>query len=387
MSKQTSIKSYKLKNNETRYMFQIYIGVDPLTGKEQSTTRRGFKTKKEAKDALVALKVEIKNGTFKKRAIETYQDLYDIWVNDYENTVQDSTFLKTTRIFNNHILPTMGNYKIDKIDVETCQKHVNQWAKELKRFNMVKAYAAKVLKFAMKRGYIQINPFDLVEIPIVKKQVSLEEDEEDDGNFYTREQLVELLNSFEQEGNLKRYAFFHLLSFSGMRKSEAFALMWKDINFVNNEIRITKAVARGKQGLYLGPTKNGLPRTIKLDNTTMQLLKDWKKQQAKKHLQLGLNTMQKNQLVFPSTKNALHEPNKTYRWLKHVLEKYKLEAITTHGLRHTHCSLLFEAGATIKEVQYRLGHKDVKTTLEVYTHVTKKAKAETIDKFEKYLTE
>ncbi|WP_255507989.1 site-specific integrase [Lysinibacillus sp. BW-2-10] len=384
MSKQPTIKSYKLKNNETRYMFHIYIGVDPLTGKEQSTTRRGFKTKKEAKDALVALQVEIKNGTFKKQQFETYQDIYNMWVNHYETTVQDSTFLKTTRIFNNHILPAMGQYKVDKIDVVICQKHVDQWAKELKRFNMVKAYAAKVLKFAMKRGYISTNPFDLVEIPIVKKQMSLEEEENE--NFYTREQLVQLLDCFRQEDNLRRYAFFHLLSFSGMRKSEAFALMWKDINFVNDEIRINKAVARGKQGLYLGPTKNGLPRTIKLDATTMQLLKDWKKQQVKEYLQYGYNTMKKNQLVFPNTNNDLHEPNKTYRWLKLILDKYNLESITTHGLRHTHCSLLFEAGATIKEVQYRLGHKDVKTTLDVYAHVTKKAKAETIDKFEKYLS-
>ena len=46
--------------------------------------------------------------------------------------------------------------------------------------------------------------------------------------------------------------------------------------------------------------------------------------------------------------------------------------ITAHGLCHTHCSLLFEAGASIKEVQFRLGHRDVKTTLDVYAHVTKK---------------
>ncbi|TQR14758.1 site-specific integrase [Psychrobacillus soli] len=384
MSKQKTIKSYKLKNNETRYMFHLYVGVDPLTGKEQNTTRRGFKTSKEAKDALAALKVQINNGTYKKNAVETYKDCYDMWINHYENTVQDSTFLKTKRLFINHILPLMGHYIIDRIDVATCQKHVDQWAKKLKRFNMVKAYASKILKFAMQRGYIQTNPFDLVEIPIVKKQVSFEEDEAE--NFYTREQLVELLNCFKQEGDLRKYAFFHLLSFSGMRKSEGFALMWKDINFLDNEIRINKAVARGEQGLYLGPTKNGLSRTIKMDTKTMQLLKDWKKEQAKKYLQLGFNTMKQNQLVFPNTHNDLHEPNKTYRWLKHVLDKYKLEPITTHGFRHTHCSLLFDAGATIKEVQVRLGHTDVKTTLDVYTHVTKKAKAETIDKFEKYLS-
>nr|WP_255512461.1 tyrosine-type recombinase/integrase [Kurthia sp. Dielmo] len=61
--------------------------------------------------------------------------------------------------------------------------------------------------------------------------------------------------------------------------------------------------------------------------------------------------------------------------------------MTAHGLRHTHCSLLFEAGASIKEVQFRLGHRDVKTTLDIYTHVTKKAKSETINKFTNFLND
>lgn len=131
--------------------------------------------------------------------------------------------------------------------------------------------------------------------------------------------------------------------------------------------------------------KNGLSRTITMDNKTMDLLKLWKREQAEKYLELGFNTTKKNQLVFPNKKNDLHEPNKTYPWLKRVLDKYDLEPIATHGLRHTHCSLLFEAGATIKEVQVRLGHRDVKTTLDIYTHVTKQAQAGTIEKFDNYV--
>lgn len=248
---------------------------------------------------------------------------------------------------------------------------------------MVKSYAAAVLTFAIRRGLIDKNPFDLVEVPIVKKKISFEEDEND--NFYTREQLIELLNCFEKENNLRRYAFFHLLAYSDMRKGEGFGLMWRDVDFVHNEIRINKAVARGEEGLYLGPTKNGTSRTIKMDTKTMDLLKLWKRVQAEKYADRGFNTLKKNQLVFPNEKNDLHEPNKTYPWLKRVLDKYQLEPITTHGLRHTHCSLLFEAEATPKEVQYRLGHNDIKTTFDVYTHVTEKAKASTIEKFNSYL--
>lgn len=68
-----------------------------------------------------------------------------------------------------------------------------------------------------------------------------------------------------------------------------------------------------------------------------------------------------------------------------VQNKYQLTRVSPHGLRHSHCFLLFEAGVSIKEVQDCLGHSDVKTALDIYTHVMKKAKDGTIQKFVDYL--
>jgi len=78
-------------------------------------------------------------------------------------------------------------------------------------------------------------------------------------------------------------------------------------------------------------------------------------------------------------------PTETRKWILLVQNKFKLGTITTHGLRHTHCSLLFEAGAVLKEVQVRLGHSDVKTTMDIYTQVTQKTKEEAIQKFASYI--
>ena len=58
---------------------------------------------------------------------------------------------------------------------------------------------------------------------------------------------------------------------------------------------------------------------------------------------------------------------KTRKWILHLQNKYKLGTITTHGLRHTQCSLLFEAGASYKEVQDCLEHADVQTTIHLRT--------------------
>ncbi|MEG0259124.1 MAG: site-specific integrase, partial [Lysinibacillus sp.] len=205
-------------------------------------------------------------------------------------------------------------------------------------------------------------------------------------NFYTREQLIQFLSCLEQESNYKAYALFHLLAYSGMRKGEALALTWDDLNFTTNDLRINKALSRGKDNrLYVKSTKTGVARMIKMEPKTMAILKEWKKKQKQDYLMLGFNTMQPKQLVFSNECNEYLQPTKTRKWIVHVQNKYNLGTITTHGLRHTHCSLLFEAGVSLKEVQDRLGHSDIQTTMNIYAHVTKEAKEEAILKFANYI--
>lgn len=379
-----SIESYTLSNGQKRYRFKVYIGIDPLTGKEKRTTRSNFKTIKEAELALARLKIEIANGQYKKVQAETYREVYELWVKVYEKTVEESTFVKTTGIFRNHILPTMGAYKIDKINVDICQRHVDGWIEKLVNGDKTKNYASLVMRFAIKRGYIKTNPFDLVDLPRKRKKISTKRETE---NFYTKEQLRQFLEYAEQHPNYKIYAFFRLLAYSGMRKGEALALTWTDINFKDNEISINKAIGQGiSQKLYIKATKTNTDRTIKMDEATMVILKEWKKKQQQAYLTLGYNTLQKEQLVFSNTKNSFIQPTKTNDWLRSIIGKSNLPPITTHGFRHTHCSLLFEADATIKSVQDRLGHSDVKTTMDVYAHVTASAKEDAIQKFKNYMS-
>ena len=380
-----AIEDYKLKNGQKRYMFQLYVGVDPLTGKEKRTTRRGFKTKKEAQLALSRLQLEIDNGTFRKTIAETYQDVYVLWIEQYKNSVAESTFIRVERIFRRHVLPALGKYKIDKITVDVCQKHVNEWFIEFQRYDFIKRYASRVFYFAMKRGFIQNNPMKLVEMP--KRIIDPIEDEEENEKFYNKEQLIQFLNFLEQGKNYKAFTLFRLLAFSGMRRGEALALTWNDINFKNNEIRINKTLTRGENGrLYVKTTKTKKSiRTIRMDEKTIDILDEWRKRQKQDYFKLGYNTLQPNQLIFNNKNNEYIQLAIPQKWMLQVQNKYELEKISPHGLRHTHCSLLFEAGASIKEVQERLGHSNIQTTMNIYAHVTKQAEDEAIQRFAQYL--
>jgi integrase len=100
----------------------------------------------------------------------------------------------------------------------------------------------------------------------------------------------------------------------------------------------------------------------------------------------GLMNINKNKLVFTrecGSSLRLPYPNDK---LRSIIKKYNLHPITIHGLRHTHASLLFRAGANIKEVQERLGHSDIQMTMTIYTHVTDTLKEQTAQKFQKYLS-
>ena len=90
-------------------------------------------------------------------------------------------------------------------------------------------------------------------------------------------------------------------------------------------------------------------------------------------------------MIFASSKNSYKSLDQPWKWLSKIIRANKLKKITVHGFRHSHASALFSAGASIKEVQERLGHEDVQTTMNVYTHVTAKQNKNAVDKLSSYL--
>lgn len=114
-----------------------------------------------------------------------------------------------------------------------------------------------------------------------------------------------------------------------------------------------------------------------LDEESLSLLKDWVEMQRLELSKARLKVKPDNkQLLFQNIHNELMHPSKTSRWIRDVQRKHNLREISTHGLRHTHCSLLFESGFfTPAQVMERLGHTDLETTMKIYTHVTRQSLA------------
>lgn len=373
-------KQYKLKDGTKKWLFKAYIGIDDVTGKQVTTTRRGFNTRKEAAAAEIRMQHEIMENGFNKTKITTFGELYELWIEQYRLTVKPSTIAIAVRYAKNHILPIFGNVRLDKLTVSFCQKAVNQWYKSYKQYPYMRKQTAQILKYGISMELIDSNPMAKTTLPRKKE-------EEKKTNFFTKEELNTFLQIAEKVTSYKMFCFFRLLAYTGMRKSEGLGLQWNDIDFEEGTLSIGRTIALDEhdQTVIQEPkTKNSI-RKISIDQITMSILKTWKIKQKEIYLQLGYNVSGKKQFVFTNKSNGVYYPQAVNDWLYHINSKTSLTKVTPHGFRHTHCSLLFEAGASIQEVQERLGHKDIMTTMNIYAHVTEKTIKKTGEKFAEYM--
>lgn len=371
-----------------------YLGTVEATGEQLEFNKRGFKTKKEAQAAYARAKHSFYNGDYEKNKTKnlTFNQVYQEWYEQYKLDVKESSARTCGDFFRLYILPALGKYRIDKISKSMLQNLVNKLHKQMQSYRQVYNYAKTVMVYAYNQEYIKDNVTDRVQVPkkVLKKDttpVGGATPVRKEGNFYTRTELQEFLSHLEDYKGNQWYIFFRLLAFSGMRKGEAMALTWKDINFKEKTLSIDKTLARGKNNdmIIQTPKTKKSERTISLDEKTIEVLKSWKHEQAEYLIGFGFNALDPKQLVFCKLKsNTPHHLSRPMAILNEVCFKNQLKGITVHGFRHTHASLLFEAGVPMKDVKERLGHSNISTTMDIYTHVTSESKNQSAELFAKY---
>lgn len=384
-----SIISYTLKDGTKRYRYSMYGGLDPQTGKAKHLSKRGFKTQKEATLAASRMELAISQGDVQRENNILFKTVYEQWYQQYINTVRESTWARTAGMFDNHILPAFGNKRIRTITINQVQRAVNKWYKETTyNYKRWYEYTVAIFDYALKHDYMHgDNPATKITMP--KKKEDWGEKPE---NFWDKQQLTTFFNCIDANTELEKFTLFRVLAFAGVRRGECLALTWNDVNFSKSTLAVNKTLTQGKGGKQIiqpPKTRKGR-REVSLDLTTLNYLKQWRARQKRDYFMLGFNTMDKGQLIFANSKNKFKSLNTPAKWLKKIITDYnathtdELKKISVHGFRHTSASMLFAAGATIKEVQTRLGHEDAQTTLNIYTHVTKQQDNQAAEKLANY---
>lgn len=361
--------TYKNKKGEKRYKFKVYLGTDAVTGKRVETTRQGFESKKEAQRACNKLQLEFDSKNWHKDDSRTINSVFDEWFKNYKNTVKPSTARLRLSVYNAKFRKQIGDILINKITPSFLQDLVNEAslkkASYKKDFNVLEI----VFKYAFKHRLILENPFEFITYPKsnVKKHTTGRV------KFLTKEQLLDFLDDikFDQEA----YTLCRLLAFSGMRIKEALALTSDDIE--GNVIHVTKNLYLNSDNeVCVGSpkTKNSV-RDIVIDDETLLILNKWR-------MKCGCN------IIFPNVFGKYQKQPHIYTFFKNYYREHpNAIRISPHTLRHTHASLLFESGASMKDVQVRLGHADINTTMNIYTHITKPKLNDTVSNFAKFMNQ
>ena len=346
--------TYKNKDGKKRYKFKVYLGLDPVTGKRIETSRQGFKSKKEAKRVLENIQADYNKNGWKnsdKNKNLTVNNVYETWHSTWKLTVRESTQYNVDKRYNKHFKNTIGTYKITKITPMILQKFINKLATNYLSFKQILSPLKQTFKYAYRMNIINSNPFDKITYP--KKEKEIHE------NFYSKDELKEFLSKVKKSVSFQNYARFYLLAFTGMRAGELMALQWEDIDLKNHTIHIKHTISRKLSSAtyqVTEPKTKASNRTISISDGCVKILNQ-------------LSPAKKG-LIFPGKNGQPMQREVISASLKYFFKHHpEMKPITPHGFRHTHATLLLEAGATIKEVQARLGHTDVQTTLNIYTHI------------------
>ena len=379
------IKQYTKKSDGKKYYtVHIYLGKDEITGKDRYTTRRGFKTRKEAQLCEAKIKTEIANNGLLNTDVTTFKEIYELWYEGYQHTIKESTLVVNSYVFK-LLLKKLETLQLRKITLPYCQKIINDYSKEfsLSTLKKIKIYGVMILEYAVKMKVIYSNPMKDVLLP--KKKVDVNSNDAD--LYYTKDELNHFLKLVDSTNDIKLSAMFRVLAYTGIRKGELQALNWDDIDFNNNTININKTLSINSEYKITvqTPKSKSSIRKISIDEQTKLILKRWKAKQRELFFSVGTRVKKHQPCFTEEVTNSYLYLNFMNDKLRKICKKHKFKEIKIHGFRHTHCSLLFESGFTIQEVQDRLGHSDLKTTMSIYAHVTEKQRDKMADKFAKFM--
>ena len=374
------INEVKKKNGAIVYRANVYLGVDQVTGKKAKTSVTG-RTRKEVKQkAKHAQDDFISNGctVTKIVPVKNYQELAELWLESYRLTVKPQTFIATKRMLYNHLIPVFGALKLTKLSVSYIQTFINDLSTQLVHYGVVHSINRRVLQYGVS---LQLLPFNPARDIILPKQPKRENKAI---KFIAPDDLKALLLHMEKLAFKKyRYYFdyvlYSVLLATGCRFGEVVALEWSDIDFENGTISINKNYSRLLKLIGTPKSKAGV-RTISIDKKTVNMLRLYKNRQRQSFLETGGRV---SSVVFATPTKEYQNMATRQESLDRRCAELGITRFTFHAFRHTHASLLLNAGISYKELQYRLGHATLAMTMDIYSHLSVDKEKEAVSYYEK----
>ncbi|ANY67272.1 integrase [Paenibacillus sp. BIHB 4019] len=386
--------SIKKEGNTWRYV--IDLPRDPVTNARRQKKKRGFKTKKEAEAAAATVLYELSNGIHVEETDQTFEQYSSHWLEKYEllGGVKEST----VRIRKIEVKVLLRYFKLVKIK-DITKKMYQAAITDMKKSGMADTSirgthgtARMIFKSAMEDGIIKEDPTQYAKIPRKLETVDDIENHVHIPKYLEKEELDLFLKIALEQGLEGDYETFLTLAYTGIRIGEFSVLRETDFDFAEESLSISKTYYNpaGKISEYKlqTPKTKTSKRNLQVDPLVVDVVTSYIKK-IKSFKMLHRNTYYDKGYIFINQNKYPGYPMPTGHYqtrMKRILKLAGLNSsLTPHSMRHTHTSLLAEAGVPLHEIMERLGHKDDKVTRQVYLHVTKKRKKEAAIKFGEFM--
>lgn len=389
------VTRYETNSGETRWRVTYDLLPAP-DGDRRRTTKRGFRTVKEAnrfrREAIGRREQGL--GRDPARGRERLADYMRTWLEGL--AVKPTTRADYRQSIDCYIGPRIGGVRLEQLtpehldrlyrgleangkrrgacrtDGRTCP--VDDCSPDLhhglaaKSVRNVHGCIHVALEAAVQRGYLPRNVADLANPPKAKRARSRNARDK----CWTRDQLVAFLDHCCDIDDQLRPLWF-LVATTGLRRAEALALRWRDVDLdeARLTIRETVTVADGVVIWQDDAKSRDSERTIALDARTGAVLREHRKQQAEQRRACGSawSTDERDHgLLFTRPDGRFIPPRSASRMFTRRVDAAGLPRIGVHGLRHTWATLALRAGVPVKVVSQRIGHADPAVTMQVYAH-------------------
>jgi integrase len=341
----------------------VPLGRDPVTGQYRRVSRSVRGTKREAQHALATLVSEVTSGR-ETGSNATVADLMDQWLALAQDDLSPTTARRYRSIVDSTIVPALGSVRVRKLQTDQLDALYRGLSKQRglspSSVRQVHAVLRRALRQAVRWGWISANPAVNASPPRIKRP-SIEPPSID-----------EMLALIAEADRLSPDfgAFLRLTAATGLRRGEACALRWNDIDLEASVMVISRSVVcdHGRE-LLEKDTKTHAARRLALDRDTVGVLREHLLRHQKVARACGLE-LPSNAFVFserPDGSRPWYPDTATARF-EVVRERVGLDRVRLHDVRHLHATQLLAAGVPVRTVSGRLGHADASTTLNVYAH-------------------
>ena len=370
------------KREDGRFLVRVYLGV--VDGKKKYKSVYG-NTQKEANQKADEIRASLRKGIDLASSNDSFVCWADYWLTYKKNEVSADRYkalVPRVQVWKD-ALSFAKISQIKPFDLQTILFSIsarNPLTSQPMAKNTIRSYIQiinSIFDFAIDNRIIDFNPASKLKAPqgaTENHRRALTEDE--------RQWVMEF------EHRAKPSAMLMMLS--GLRRGEATALQWNDIDFEKNTITVTKSY-NFKQGEFKKP-KNNKSRVV----TVPQILIDY------------LSTLPRTSPFVLTSANGLMMTDTAWKrlydsYMKDLNLQYgnfvtvpnkfaptkapmMIKPFTPHELRHTFCTIMYEAGVDVLTAKEQMGHSDVKTTLAIYTHLSSLHKEKDIQKLDAFLS-